>query len=42
MSEQFSNSKISASAYCLALTSFFCQFQPGIAYKNVAYKKACG
>ena len=28
-----------ASSYCLAFP-FFCQFQPGVAYKSVAYKKA--
>ena len=25
----------------LSLCLIFCQFQPGIAYKSVAYKKAC-
>ena len=25
--------------YCLAFACFFCQFQPGVAYKSVAYKK---
>ena len=37
----FSNSKSSASVCCLALAWFFCQFQSGVAYKNVAYQKAC-
>ena len=35
-SEQFSNSKSSV-RFCL----IFCQFQPGIAYKSVNYKKTC-
>ena len=30
-----------ASRCCLALACFFCQFQFGVAYKSVAYKKAC-
>ena len=42
--EQFSNSKSSASGssvqFSLAFASF-CQLQPGVAYKSVAYKKAC-
>ena len=37
-SEQFSNNKSSASGYYLAFASFL-QFQSGVAYKSVAYKK---
>ena len=29
-----------ASVCCLAF-AYFCQFQPGVAYKSVAYKKTC-
>ena len=25
----------------LSICLIFCQFQPGVAYKSVAYKKAC-
>ena len=32
--EYFANSKGSASGCCLALSYFFCQFQPGVAYKK--------
>ena len=38
-SEKFSNKESSASGYCLAFAYFFFQFQPGVAYKKVAYKK---
>ena len=42
ISEQFSVSKSSASKCCLAFAYFFPQFQPGVTYKSVAYKKkAC-
>ena len=37
-SEEFVNSKSSASGCCLA---FFCIFNLGVTYKSVAYKKAC-
>ena len=34
--------KSSVSESCLAFAYFICQFQPGVAYKSVAYKKkAC-
>ena len=38
-SKSFSNSKNSASGCCLAFAWFFCQFQPGVAYRSVAYIK---
>ena len=38
--EYVSSSKSSASGGCLAFGWFFCQFQPGVAYKSVAYKKS--
>ena len=38
-SKSFSNSKSSASGCCLAFAQFFCQFQPGVAYKSAAYTK---
>ena len=38
--EQFPNSDSSAWGFCLALAWFFCKFQPGAAYKSVAYKKS--
>ena len=42
-SEKFSNSISSAPGCCLAFAWFFLHFQPGVAYKIVAYrkKKAC-
>ena len=40
-SESFSNSKSLAAGCCLAFAWFFCQFQPGVAYKSVSYKKSC-
>ena len=39
-SELFLNSKSLASRCCLDFAWFFCQFQPGVAYKSVAYKKS--
>ena len=39
--ELFSNNKSSASGCCLAFCLIFPQFQPGVAYKSVAHKKAC-
>ena len=39
--EEFSKSKILAWNFCLAFAWFFCQFQSGVAYKSVVYKKAC-
>ena len=41
MSEEFSNSKNSDSGCCFSICLIFCQFQPGVAYKSVAYKKTC-
>ena len=38
--EQFSSSKSSAWECRLAFAQFFCQFQPDVAYKSVAYKKS--
>ena len=38
-SKQFSNSKSSASGCRLSFAWFFCQFQPDVDYKSVAYKK---
>ena len=37
----FQIAKSSASGYFLAFALFFSKFQPGVAYKSVAYKKAC-
>ena len=37
--EKFSNRKYSTWGCCLAFA--WCQFQPGVAYKSVAYKKVC-
>ena len=37
--EKFSNSESSAWECCLAFAN--CQFQPGVAYLSVAYKKVC-
>ena len=39
--EQFTNSKSLVSGCCLAFARFFCQFQPGVGYKSVAYKIPC-
>ena len=38
-SKYFLNSKSSASGCCLSFAQFFCQFQPGVAYKSAAYTK---
>ena len=39
-SKKFSDSKSSASGCCFAFARFFCQYQPDVAYKSVAYKKS--
>ena len=39
--ELFSNSQNSTWGCCFAFAWFFCQFQPCVAYKSVAYKKKC-
>ena len=38
--EKFSNIKSSASGVLPSIYFIFCQFQPGVAYKSVAYKKS--
>ena len=36
----FQIAKVQPQGCCLAFALFFCQFQPGLAYKKAAYKKA--
>ena len=35
------NLQIAKIQVMLSICLIFCQFQPGVAYKSVAYKKAC-
>ena len=37
----FQVAEIQRRAVLLGICLIFCQFQPGVAYKSVAYKKTC-